>query len=223
MLKYFKYSVVAGLLLLSGCINVKEDIVLNLNGSGSMHLSYYIPDALMKDPESLRHAMVQTGIEFPLTVKDFNGQFAGLEGVAVKSVKASTDKGYYILDGTVKFRSLNDVRMNNVQFRITTVEHNRELTITLINSMNKPQGTHSQSQLNYENILKGSLANYGIKFKVSFPTKVISANGNIKDRDVAWNVPMNVFLKSQAKKMELRAVYSGRPTILDRIKDFFRL
>ncbi len=222
MQRYIKYAAFIGLILLSGCINVKEHIVLNLNGSGSMQLSYYIPEALMKDQNSLRNAMVQTGIEFPLTVKDFNEQFAGLKGVDVKKVSVSTDKGYYILDGRVKFRAIKDVRMNNVQFQLAAAGNNRELTISLINAMTRTQDTHTSARMNYENILKGSLANYGIKFKVSFPTKVISANGNIQDRDVTWDVPMNVFLKSQAKTMELRAVYSGSPTIFDRIRDFFR-
>ncbi len=222
MHKYIKYSALIGLLLISGCINVKEDIVLNLNGSGSMHLAYYIPEALMKDQNSLRNAMAQTGIEFPLTTKDFNNQFAGLQGVKVKSVKAFTDKGYYIIDGMIGFSNINNLKMSNIQFNLKKVNKDNELIISLINSMNKKHEQTSGTKINYENILKGTLANYGIKFDVSFPTKVISANGNIQSRDVKWDVPMNVFLKSQAKEMELRAVYSGTPTFLDRIKDFFR-
>ncbi len=222
MPKYIKHIAFIGLVLLSGCINVKEDIVLKLNGSGSMHLAYYIPEALMKDQNGLRNAMAQTGIEFPLTEKDFDNQFAGLEGIKVKSVKVSTDRGYYIIDGRVGFRNINSLKMSNIQFTIKNINQNKELIISLINSMNKTQKSNSKTQMNYDNVLKGSLANYGIKFKVSFPTDIISANGNIQSRDVTWDVPMNVFLKSQAKEMELRAVYSGNPTFFDKIKDFFR-
>ncbi|MGB9735048.1 MAG: hypothetical protein ACP5JP_01930 [bacterium] len=222
MRKHIKYIVLAGLFLLSGCINVKENIVLKLNGSGSMHLAYYIPEALMRDQNSLRNAMVQTGITFPLTTKEFNDQFAGLHGVKVKGVKTFNEKGYYIVEGKVEFDNINNVQMHNMHFSLKKTDGNNELVISLINSMNKAQSANAKPGTGYENILKGSLTNYGIKFDVNFPTHVISANGNIDGRDVKWDVPMNVFLKSQAKEMELRAVYSGHPTLWDRIKDFFR-
>jgi len=222
MNRYIKYIALTALVLLSGCINVKENIVLKLNGSGSMHLTYYIPEALMRDQNSLRNAMLQTGITFPLTTKDFSDQFAGLNGVKVKGVKAFTEKGYYILEGRVGFTNINNLKMNNVQFSLKKDGENNELVISLINSMKKTQETDKKAKVNYEDVLKGSLANYGIKFDVSFPTRVVSANGNIDGRNVKWDVPMNVFLKSQAKEMELRAIYSGTPTLFDRIKDFFR-
>lgn len=221
MKRHIKYIALFALFLLSGCINVKEDIVLKLNGSGSMHLTYYIPEALMRDQNSLRNAMTQTGITFPLTIKEFNEQFAGLYGVRVKNVKVYTQKGYYIVDGQVRFNDINNVKMNNMHFNLKKSGENKELIISLINSMNKGQTPSEKPNTGYENIIKGSLANYGIKFNVSFPTHIISANGNIDGRTVKWDVPMNVFLKSQAKEMELRAVYSGNPTLWDRIKNFF--
>lgn len=222
MKRYVKYIALIGLVLLSGCINVKEDIVLKINGSGNMRLTYYIPEALMRDQNSLKNAMIQTGITFPLTTKEFNDQFAGLNGIKVKSVKAFTEKGYYILQGRINFANINNLKMNNVHFSLKKDGKDNELVISLINSMNKTQEPDKRAKMNYEGILKGSLANYGIKFNVSFPTKVISANGNIDGRNVKWDVPMNVFLKSQAKEMELRAIYSGNPTFFDKIKDFFR-
>ena len=222
MQKHIGYIALMGLIFIAGCINVQEDIVLKLNGSGSMHLSYSIPEALMKDQTGLRNAMVQTGIQFPLTAKDFNNQFAGLDGVKVKHVKIYTDKGYYVIEGRVGFRNINNLQMNALRFSLKKLAKNRELVISLINSMNKEQEPDSKSKMNYENVLKGSLSNYGIKLDVSFPTEIISANGNIHGRDVTWDVPMNVFLKSKAKEMELRAVYSGSPTFFDKIKDFFR-
>ncbi len=222
MRKYIGYIALMSLVFIAGCINVKEDVVLKLNGSGSMHLAYYIPEALMKDQTGLRNAMAQTGIQFPLTAKDFNNQFAGLEGIKVKHVKIYTDRGYYIIEGRVGFKNINNLKMSTIQFSVKKLDKNKELIISLINSMNKKQEPDSKPQMNYENVLKGSLSNYGIKLDVSFPTDIISANGNIKGRDVSWDVPMNVFLKSQAKEMELRAVYSGSPTFFDRIKDFFR-
>ncbi len=224
MHKYLKYIVLLGLILIAGCINVTEDVVLKLDGSGSLLLAYSIPEALMKDQKSIRNAMLQTGIVFPLTKQDFNNQFAGLEGVDVQYTKSYTDKGYYVVEGKIKFKNINDLKMNNVTFALKSSDKNKELVISLINSMNKNQAPEksSKQRINYDNLLKGSLTNYGIKIKVSFPTDVISANGTIKNRDVKWDVPMNVFLKSEAKEMELKAVYRGQPTIFDRIKDFFR-
>ncbi len=117
--------------------------------------------------------------------------------------------------------------MNNIKFALKNSDNNKELVISLINSMNKKQSQQQAKPkphvgVNYENILKGSLTNYGIKIEVSFPTEVLSSNGKIRSRDVTWDVPMNVFLNSEAKEMELKAVYSGNPTIFDRVKDFFR-
>ncbi|MCL4557341.1 MAG: hypothetical protein M1491_01660 [Deltaproteobacteria bacterium] len=227
MKRYLRCVGVVGLISIAGCINVSEDIVLNLGGSGSLHLVYSIPEALMKDQQGLHNAMTQTGIMFPLTKKDFDNQFAGLEGVHVRGVKTYTDNGYYEIDGRVKFADINALKMSNVRFVLRKSGTDSELVISLINSMNKRQApgqdkARPRAGINYENILKGSLTNYGIKIEVSFPTKVLSANGKIQGRDVKWDVPMNVFLNSEAKEMDLHAVYSGKPTILDRIKDFFR-
>lgn len=225
--RYLRYIGLIGLILIAGCINVSEDIVLKLNGSGNLRLVYSIPEALMKDQQSLRNAMIQTGITFPLTEQDFNNQFTGLKGVDIKDVKTYTEKGYYVIDGRVRFKNIDDLKMNNIKFVLSKSNNNKELTISLINSMNKKQSLQQEKPrphagINYENILKGSLTNYGIKIDVNFPTEVISANGKIQSRDVKWDVPMNVFLNSEAKEMELKAVYSGNPTIFDRIKDFFR-
>jgi len=228
MLRYFKYAVILGLIFfIAGCIKVNESIVLKLDGSGSMDITYYIPKVLMKDQRSLRREMTQTGITFPLTKGDFNKQFAGLEGIKVESVKTFTERGYYTIDGKVKFKNINRLKMNNIKFVLKNKDKNKELIIFLINSVNKKQALTSQKttakvNMDYKNILKGSLTNYGIKIDVSFPTKVLSANGNIKGRDVKWDVPMNVFLRSKAKEMKLKAIYSGHASIFDRIKDFFR-
>ncbi len=227
MKRYLRYICLIGLVFVAGCINVSEDIVLNLDGSGRLHLVYAIPEALMKDQQGLHNAMTQTGIVFPLSKKDFGSQFAGLEGVSVGNVKTYTDNGYYKIDGRVKFRDINALKMSNIRFVLKKSGADRELMISLINSMNEKQPSgqgkaRSGTGINYESILKGSLTNYGIKIEVSFPTKVLSANGKIRGRDVKWDVPMNVFLNSKAKEMALDAVYSGKPTILDRIRDFFR-
>ncbi len=229
MLKNVNYIALMCLLLLTGCINVSENIVLKLDGSGSLRLTYSIPEALMKDQQGLHNAMTQTGIMFPLTKQDFSNQFAGLEGVEIKNVKTYTEKGYYVIDGRVKFKNINDLKTGNIIFVLKNSGSDKELIISLINSMNKEKEhvsvnnrTRPHGNMNYENILKGSLTNYGIKIDVSFPTDVLSANGKIQSRDVKWDVPMNVFLNSQAKEMELKAVYSGNPGIFDRIKDFFR-
>ncbi|MCL4479186.1 MAG: hypothetical protein M1381_08850 [Deltaproteobacteria bacterium] len=207
------------LIFMAGCINVNESVVLRLNGSGSMHVAYSIPEALIKDPQLLRNAMAQTGIVFPLTADELKKEFAGLRGVTVNSTKTSIKKGYYVVGGSVKFKNINNLATNNIKFVNHELNGNKELVIDLINTMNRSQESKSPEPMM---IYRGSLTNFRIMIDVSFPTNVISSNGKINNRDVTWDVPMNVFLKSKAMTMELKAVYSGHPTIFDRIRNFFR-
>ncbi len=104
--------VVAAAVLLSGCFEMKEELVLNADGSGTLTGKYVFGEqmtAMMSMGAAMGGAM-ESGDDsnLPMTAEDVKKMFKG-PGIEVKEAKAETVEGKQNLTFKVAFKDVNEL------------------------------------------------------------------------------------------------------------------
>lgn len=217
-----------------GCLKLDAIIALQDDGSGTLQLSYSVPESLltqMRDAETWSSRIEAAGGEalgtnlVPLVLlfdeTQIRQRFGGAgRGMSVKKVRFDRRAGWRTAQVEISFRSFEDLcRLPSMRYLpVMLTESSRghsRLSITLPELQDHGQPTLTDPQT--ESSLRPILAGMNVVITLSIPGAVKDTNGVQRDaRTVRWefDVDRNPTVLERMNRLPLYVIYDNSLTTL---------
>jgi hypothetical protein len=205
-------------LLISGCLKLREEIRLNWDGSGVATIRYQVPlqvAAKRFGAKSMRKGKV------PLTANEFLAEMPHRKELEVIRAEMRDEGELRIIDATIKFKDVAHLDQNDLEFSLTGPTYNRLLTLKVKKrkGMRKDLAKNGPLAPRLEQMLAENLRDASFDFIFEVPGKPFKVkNGKIKGNIVTFSMPTMQYLVDSEE-----VVYSVRfnKGLWHRIKSFF--
>ena len=217
--KYFStgriFLLIAGLALLSACVNVEEKIFLNLDGSGKMEVSYILKR------EFYQLIPQGPGTTFPTGEAEVYKKFENMKGVKVEGAKLEMDENNVSMKYILNFSEISAFNPDSYRFTFVNDGNEKNFHVWIKGGgtqKNLPKGMLREKVMS--EALNQAMSMYNIKITVVFPAPIIKSNAQeTQDRTATWVVPIWELQKSSG--FDLDARIKVRKGLWERIKDIF--
>ena len=181
----------------SGCFEYEESTIINNDGSGLMNIKYSIQEKLA-DGNPSQDGGIPPGM---FNEDSLKLDFESASGVKVNSIKSYVENEMKFMEIIVKFDSFESFSQSDMsgggfigQMSLTdngdgNLLFEREVCIGICDE-------EEEENPNKEGMVR-MLASFNWNYTVKFPTKIISANTNIdeKNNSASWNFNMGSVLE----------------------------
>lgn len=194
------------ILLVLSCIVVEEEINLKLDGSGSMNISYTIPETFYKSQQG------------PMAINEDNilEKLKGKEGVEIESIGSRREgEQNIVVYASIRFNDISKLSDSSFEYKLEDVGDNKEFRLIA-----KVRTGEIGGDEKVRNTFKQIMSNYVSKLKVKFETDVVETNGKkLKSNVVEWFVPTVSLIGKE--DIILWARFKKSKGFLNKIKHFF--
>jgi len=209
---------------LPACLTVEQNITLRLDGSAQIKISYEIPEFLARNKNSKEEIKKMYGLNVPLSEDEMRSFFAGIPGVALENVSSSNQKGIHKLEAVISCRNIDGLMHGPFSYRINDLGGVKVFRISFTmppqpEPVKPPKSKgHLPPSKVFEHIMAGSERSLAIKVTTTFPTRVLSSNGNISGRTVTWVAPLFPVPKKEASGAVFEARFRAFPSLWEKIQ-----
>jgi len=214
--------VTTALLLAAGCIKVDQDLVLNADGSGTLHIRYGMKQETITQIEGIASPgaagtteATSPQLPFRFDEKQVREDFKvyARDGVTLDSFRSEDAGGWKFVDLNMRFKSLAGLMQTEFLADRKVVLH-RDASGNFVLEQ-QPDNPHVPER-NADNpavqdMMRELMKGFRASVSVKVPGDVVESSGSATGRVVSWvfDLEKDAEAISKAQKLNMRVVFKG--------------
>ncbi len=202
---------------LIACIEVREEIKIKLDGSGSMKVYYRVSKMLYTSIEKGEMTSL-----YPLTPRDIERSAKNNPHIKLKKVFTETKGRDVYITTILDFDRFDSLTQPGTVYSLKEGEDYVEAMIKIrVQPRKKKEERELQQQIT--DMMIKNLEAYRNKITISTPTEIIDSNADQwEKREARWEIPSSIFYTGAEQDIVLWVKYRKNPSLFERVRDIFR-
>lgn len=212
----------SALALATGCLRVDQDLVLNADGTGRLHVRYGMKQETLRQIEASAPSASDAGgasatkspfLRFDEKQVREDFKVYARDGVTLASFRAEEKEGWRYVDLDMRFASLPGLlKTEFLSDRRLTLGRNAAGDYVLEQHPDNPHvpEKHAEDQA-AQDMLREVMKGFRATMTVTAPGEVIDSNGTATGRVVSWvfDLEQDPQAMAKAQKLSMRVVFKG--------------
>lgn len=185
-------------LLMTGCLDYEQKVVLKANGSGTMQITFSLDQSMME----LFASEMSEGDNAPFTKESVEKEMGDVKGVRVISAETNTKGGKYNMVINLAFDDINKLpkkwMFESMRFSYKSDKGKMKWSQKYL--LNNDQANMDEESMD---MVSSMMKGHYFTFIVELPSAVVSANqkGKINGNTVTWKIPLLKLIKKSSYNM----------------------
>lgn len=203
---------------LIACIEVREEIRIKLNGSGTMKVYYRVSKMFYTSLEKGEMTSV-----YPLTPRDIEKAARNNPHIKLKKVDAEQKGRDVYITTVLSFDRFDVLTQPGQVYKLIEGEDYVEAQIRIRMKPKTEKKDKREVQEQIQDMIMKSIETYKNRVVISTPTQIIDSNADYwEEREARWEIPSSIFYTGADQDLVLWVRYKKTPSLYERVRDLLR-